>query len=159
MQKLANDTDRHIGKQIRERRIAIGMSQEKLGEALGLTFQQVQKYERGVNRIGAGRLQDIARILAVDVTYFFDGLPDWTGSKDPADHAFRIVTSTPQGVKLIKLFASVEDSNIQRSIVDLVEAVLLYSAPPRQAFSFQPSGIGCSSRVLASLRDRHLALP
>jgi transcriptional regulator with XRE-family HTH domain len=124
MQKLANDTDRHIGKQIRERRIAIGMSQEKLGEALGLTFQQVQKYERGVNRIGAGRLQDIARILAVDVTYFFDGLPDWTGSKDPADHAFRIVTSTPQGVKLIKLFASVEDSNIQRSIVDLVEAVL-----------------------------------
>jgi transcriptional regulator with XRE-family HTH domain len=124
MQKLANDTDRHIGKQIRERRIAIGMSQEKLGEALGLTFQQVQKYERGVNRIGAGRLQDIARILAVDVTYFFDGLPDWTGSKDPADHAFRIVTSTPQGVKLIKLFASVEDRNIQRSIVDLVEAVL-----------------------------------
>jgi transcriptional regulator with XRE-family HTH domain len=124
MQKLANDTDRHIGKQIRERRIAIGMSQEKLGEALGLTFQQVQKYERGVNRIGAGRLQDIARILAVDVTYFFDGLPDWTGSKDPADHAFRIVTSTPQGVKLIKLFASVEDSNIQRSIVDLVEVVL-----------------------------------
>jgi transcriptional regulator with XRE-family HTH domain len=124
MQKLANDTDRHIGKQIRERRIAIGMSQEKLGEALGLTFQQVQKYERGVNRIGAGRLQDIARILAVDVTYFFDGLPDRTGSKDPADHAFRIVTSTLQGVKLIKLFASVEDSNIQRSIVDLVEAVL-----------------------------------
>jgi hypothetical protein len=77
-----------------------------------------------VNRIGAGRLQDIARILAVDVTYFFDGLPDRTGSKDPADHAFRIVTSTPQGVKLIKLFASVEDRNIQRSIVDLVEAVL-----------------------------------
>lgn len=58
------------------------------------------------------------------MTYFFDGLPDRTGSKDPADHAFRIVTSTLQGVKLIKLFASVEDSNIQRSIVDLVEAVL-----------------------------------
>jgi transcriptional regulator with XRE-family HTH domain len=105
------------------------MSQEKLGEALGLTFQQIQKYEKGVNRIGAGRLQDIARILAVDVTYFFEGLPNRAVSKDSADHAFRIVTSTPQGVKLIKLFASVEDSNIQRSIVDLVEAVLESKGP------------------------------
>lgn len=74
MKKSPNDADRHIGSQIKARRNAIGMSQEKLGEMLGLTFQQVQKYEKGMNRVGAGRLLDIGTILQVPVTYFYEGL-------------------------------------------------------------------------------------
>lgn len=124
MQKSPNETDRHIGKRIRLRRIAIGMSQEKLGDALGLTFQQIQKYEKGVNRVGAGRLLDIARILGVDVIYFFDGLTDQTGSNRATESAFNSIASTPHGVRLIELFADVADVAIQRSIVDVVEAVL-----------------------------------
>jgi transcriptional regulator with XRE-family HTH domain len=124
MKKSPNEPDRHIGKQVRLRRIALEMTQEKLADALGLTFQQIQKYEKGVNRIGAGRLLEIARVLEVDVTYFFDGLPDYTASTTAAESAFHLVASNPHGVKLIELFASVEDSTIQRSIVDLVEAVL-----------------------------------
>jgi transcriptional regulator with XRE-family HTH domain len=124
MKKSPNEADRHIGKQVRLRRIALEMTQEKLADALGLTFQQIQKYEKGVNRIGAGRLLEIARVLEVDVTYFFDGLPDYTASTTTAESVFHLVASNPHGVKLIELFASVEDSTIQRSIVDLVEAVL-----------------------------------
>ncbi|MEE1612081.1 helix-turn-helix domain-containing protein [Microvirga sp. CF3016] len=124
MQKLPNEADRHIGKRIRLRRIALGMSQEKLAGALGLTFQQIQKYEKGINRIGAGRLHEIGMILGVDVTYFFHGLLECTALTNANDNALDMVASTPHGAKLIELFASVEDSNIQRSIVRLVEAVL-----------------------------------
>src|SRR5271163_4655826 len=73
--KAANATDKHVGNRVRMRRIMFEMSQEKLGDALGLTFQQVQKYEKGINRIGAGRLQQIAQILQVPVTFFFEGAP------------------------------------------------------------------------------------
>src|SRR4051812_49780181 len=75
LKKSPNPIDKHVGSRVRMRRILIGMSQEKLGEALGLTFQQVQKYEKGTNRIGASRLQHIARHLGVPVEYFFDGAP------------------------------------------------------------------------------------
>ena len=71
--------DVHVGGRVRLRRTLLGMSQEKLGEALGLTFQQVQKYERGVNRIGASRLFDIARVLDVPIGFFFDDMPDGVG--------------------------------------------------------------------------------
>ena len=69
--------DVHVGSRIRLRRAMLGMSQERLGSALGLTFQQVQKYERGANRVGASRLFDISRILDVSISYFFDDMPDW----------------------------------------------------------------------------------
>jgi transcriptional regulator with XRE-family HTH domain len=72
--KAANPADAFIGSRVRIRRMLIGMSQERLGELLDLTFQQVQKYEKGVNRIGAGRLYDVARILGVPITYFYEGL-------------------------------------------------------------------------------------
>ncbi|MBQ0822463.1 helix-turn-helix domain-containing protein [Microvirga sp. HBU67558] len=124
MQKSPNEADRHIGKRIRLRRIALGMSQEKLADALGLTFQQIQKYEKGINRIGAGRLHEIGLILGVDVTYFFDGLLGRNALLNANDNVLHLVASNPHGAKLIELFASVEDSNIQRSIVKLVEAVL-----------------------------------
>ena len=71
--------DVHVGSRVRLRRTLLGMSQEKLGEALGLTFQQVQKYERGVNRIGASRLFDLARVLDVPIGFFFDDMPDSMG--------------------------------------------------------------------------------
>src|SRR6202521_1171939 len=73
--KAPNPTDKHVGARVRMRRMMLSMSQEKLGDALDLTFQQVQKYEKGANRIGASRLQQIAHILQVPVSFFFDGLP------------------------------------------------------------------------------------
>src|SRR3954468_15383406 len=76
--KPPNPIDRHVGSRVRMRRMMIGMSQERLGDALGLTFQQVQKYEKGTNRIGASRLQQIAEILQVPVSYFFEGSPGQT---------------------------------------------------------------------------------
>jgi transcriptional regulator with XRE-family HTH domain len=75
-QRAANAVDRHIGAKLRRRRLEIGMSQEKLAELLGLTFQQIQKYEKGVNRIAASRLYDMTRALDVSVVYFFEGLPE-----------------------------------------------------------------------------------
>ena len=79
-EKAPNPVDKHVGSRVRMRRMVLGMSQEKLGRALGLTFQQVQKYEKGANRIGASRLQHIARILQVPVAFFFDGAPASTES-------------------------------------------------------------------------------
>jgi len=77
--KTPNPTDRHVGARVRMRRMMLGMSQEKLGDALDLTFQQVQKYEKGANRIGASRLQQISNILQVPVSFFFEGAPNAPG--------------------------------------------------------------------------------
>src|SRR6476469_8445027 len=78
--KTPNPTDKHVGSRVRMRRMMLGMSQEKLGDALHLTFQQVQKYEKGTNRIGASRLQQIAHFLQVPVSFFFEGAPDLPGN-------------------------------------------------------------------------------
>ena len=79
--KAPNPTDKHVGSRVRMRRMMLGMSQEKLGDALGLTFQQVQKYEKGTNRIGASRLQQISHILQVPVAFFFEGAPNLPGQR------------------------------------------------------------------------------
>src|SRR5690349_17989111 len=79
--KAPNPTDKHVGARVRMRRMMMSMSQEKLGDALGLTFQQVQKYEKGANRIGASRLQQIAHILQVPVSFFFEGAPSAPGAQ------------------------------------------------------------------------------
>ncbi len=86
VKKVPNPIDRHVGSRVRMRRVILGMSQEKLGEALGLTFQQVQKYEKGANRIGASRLQQISRTLDVPPAFFFEGAPSLraTGTPKPA---------------------------------------------------------------------------
>ena len=76
IKKAPNPTDKHVGARVRMRRMMLAMSQEKLGDALGLTFQQVQKYEKGTNRIGASRLQQISNILQVPVSFFFEGAPN-----------------------------------------------------------------------------------
>src|SRR6185437_866770 len=77
--KTPNPTDKHVGSRVRMRRMMLGMSQEKLGDALGVTFQQVQKNEKGINRIGASRLQQLSRILQVPVPFFFEGAPNAPG--------------------------------------------------------------------------------
>jgi transcriptional regulator with XRE-family HTH domain len=83
-QGFPNPIDVHVGARIRQRRTLLGMSQEKLGEAIGLTFQQVQKYERGANRVGSSRLFDLARVLDVPVSYFFEDMSAGTASKSPS---------------------------------------------------------------------------
>jgi transcriptional regulator with XRE-family HTH domain len=80
--KAPNPIDKHVGSRVRMRRMMLAMSQEKLGDALGLTFQQVQKYEKGTNRIGASRLQQISHILQVPVAFFFEGAPNLHGTSD-----------------------------------------------------------------------------
>ena len=82
--KAPNPVDRYVGSRVRMRRIMLGMSQEKLGEALGLTFQQIQKYEKGTNRVGASRLQQISEILQVPVSFLFDGGPSGLANAGPS---------------------------------------------------------------------------
>src|ERR1700756_4580474 len=85
--KAPNPVDKYVGSRVRMRRIMLGMSQEKLGEALGLTFQQVQKYEKGTNRVGASRIQQIAEILQVPVSFLFEGGPTGTAKTDGSAEA------------------------------------------------------------------------
>lgn len=130
MKKTPNPVDVHVGSRVRMRRILIGMSQEKLGDALGLTFQQVQKYEKGTNRIGASRLQAISNILGVPVDYFFDGMPaDETtpmlNMADAPDEATYVVDflATAEGVQLNKAFVRIRDAKLRRKVVELVKEI------------------------------------
>jgi transcriptional regulator with XRE-family HTH domain len=122
--KSPNPTDKYVGSRVRMRRLMLGMSQEKLGEKLGLTFQQVQKYEKGTNRIGASRLQHIAQILKVPVSFFFDGAvpkPAEDGSAKPpvADYVSDFLSSS-DGLALTRAFTNIKDSRLRRRVVDLV---------------------------------------
>jgi transcriptional regulator with XRE-family HTH domain len=127
MKKSPSPVDRHVGSRVRMRRITVGMSQEKLGEALGVTFQQIQKYEKGANRISASRMQSIAQVLGVPVSFFFDGAPRdeglpvavGFGESGQSDYAADIF-ATPEGVALARAFASIEDPRVRRRVVDLV---------------------------------------
>jgi transcriptional regulator with XRE-family HTH domain len=121
VKKSPSEADRHIGRRIRLRRILIGMSQERLGELLGLTFQQVQKYERGMNRVGAGRLVDVAGALGVPVGYFFEGYGA-TSPDNPGD-GLQPLISTPDGLALARAFARIEDSTVRKKLVAVVESV------------------------------------
>jgi transcriptional regulator with XRE-family HTH domain len=127
--KIPNPIDRHVGSRVRMRRMLISMSQEKLGEALGLTFQQVQKYEKGANRISASKLQHIAKILAVPVEFFFEGAPVGDTAPGvgfgemPSPSYVSDFLSTSEGVQLTKAFVRIKDARIRRRIVDLVAAL------------------------------------
>jgi transcriptional regulator with XRE-family HTH domain len=127
--KAPNPIDRHVGSRVRMRRMMLAMSQEKLGDALGLTFQQVQKYEKGTNRIGASRLQQIAQILQVPVSFFFEGAPNLQSgeselSKDtPSASYVSEFLATSEGLSLTKAFMRIQDARIRRRIVDLVEEI------------------------------------
>src|SRR6202048_3129508 len=128
VKKIHNPIDRPAGSRVRMRRVMLGMSQEKLGEALGLTFQQVQKYEKGTNRIGASRIQQISGILQVPVSFLFDGGPSGAASADgysegtsPAYISDFLATS--EGLALTRAFTRIADAKLRRSIVELVEQI------------------------------------
>ena len=127
-----NPIDVHVGSRVRLRRTLLGMSQEKLGEAIGLTFQQVQKYERGANRIGASRLYDLSRVLDVPVSFFFDDL-----KQDPTAPAESTVLSADlapargepdpmmrrETLELVRAYYRIPDSQIRRRLFDLTKAI------------------------------------
>ncbi len=126
--RAPNLVDKYIGSRVRMRRIMLGMSQEKLGEALGLTFQQVQKYEKGANRIGAARIQQIAEILQVPVSFLFEGSPTDISkserlSEAPSPTYVFDFLATSQGLALIRAFTRITDAKLRRSIVALVEQI------------------------------------
>lgn len=131
MKKSPNPIDKYVGSRVRMRRMMIGMSQERLGEALGLTFQQIQKYEKGTNRIGASRLHQIAGILGVQIEFFYEGAPHVEGVPGPTDGLSEAPTppyvadflSTADGLHLMRAFVRVRDSRVRKRIVDLVEAL------------------------------------
>src|SRR5215203_7217207 len=123
--KAPNPIDKHVGSRVRMRRMLVGMSQEKLGEALGLTFQQVQKYEKGTNRISASRLQHIAAILGVTVGYFYEGAPltasgPLQGMAEEASPPYMAdFVSSADGLELMQSFQRIADPRLRRRIVDL----------------------------------------
>jgi transcriptional regulator with XRE-family HTH domain len=124
--KAPNPIDKHVGSRVRMRRMMLGMSQEKLGDALGLTFQQVQKYEKGTNRIGASRLQQISLILQVPVSFFFEGAPSLVEGQDgfgeaPSPAYVTDFLASPEGLALVKAFMLIPNAKLRRRIVDLVQ--------------------------------------
>src|SRR5215216_6979340 len=120
--KAPNPIDKHVGSRVRMRRMMLAMSQEKLGDALGLTFQQVQKYEKGTNRIGASRLQQISIILQVPVAFFFEGAPGPDGLAEGASPEYvQDFLSSSDGLKLVKSFMEIPSAALRRRVVDLVE--------------------------------------
>ena len=126
VKKAPNPIDKHVGSRVRMRRMMLGMSQEKLGDALGLTFQQVQKYEKGTNRIGASRLQQISLILQVPVSFFFEGAPAPPGmgggfAEGASPEYVQATLSTSDGLALVKAFARIENAKLRRRVVDLVQ--------------------------------------
>lgn len=127
--KKPNPTDIYVGSRIRLRRNMLGMSQENLGEKLGITFQQIQKYEKGTNRVGASRLQAISSILGVPVSFFFEDFvsQDTAGGKgfgeeSSATFALDFVTS-PEGLQLNRAFFKIGDAKVRRKIIDLVKVL------------------------------------
>lgn len=127
--KNPDPVDVHVGSRVRLRRMLLGMSQERLGENLGLTFQQIQKYEKGINRIGASRLYQVARALGVPVSFFFDELhADASGSTTSSSESsdltsVRELLETSDGLSLAKSFAQIEDPAVRRRLVDLVKTL------------------------------------
>ncbi len=128
--KQPNPIDVHVGSRVRLRRMMLGMSQEKLGESLGITFQQIQKYEKGTNRIGASRLQHIARVLTMPVSYFFEGAPGMAAAslspdlnEPPATNHVVDFLSTNEGIQLNKAFVRIKDPKLRRRVIDLVRTM------------------------------------
>lgn len=127
--KQPNPIDIHVGSRIRLRRTMLGMSQEKLGEALGITFQQVQKYEKGTNRVGASRLQNMAGILGVPVSFFFEDAPGDGGevsatgvSENSASYVVNFLSSS-EGLQLNRAFVRISDPRVRKRIIELVKAL------------------------------------
>jgi transcriptional regulator with XRE-family HTH domain len=139
MKKSTGTIDKEIGSRMRMRRMLIGMSQEKLGEMLGLTFQQVQKYEKGTNRISVSRMIDIAHVLGVDIHFFFEGL---TGGKkaggvaEPPQPAFvSDFMATQEGHQLMRAFTRIGNPKMRRSVVQLAASLADVEGEPKRGES------------------------
>ncbi|MBB4005316.1 transcriptional regulator with XRE-family HTH domain [Aurantimonas endophytica] len=126
--KKPNPVDTHVGSRVRLRRTMLGMSQEKLGESLGITFQQIQKYEKGSNRIGASRLQRMSEVLNVPVAFFFEDAPGGIDGKEgfaePSgpDYVVDFLSST-EGLQLNRAFVRIADPKVRRRVIDLVRTL------------------------------------
>ena len=122
-----NPIDLHVGSRIRLRRKVLGVSQESLAADLGLTFQQVQKYERGANRVSASKLYEIARSLQTTIAFFFEGYADPTGAVEAGEHieekAAVDFLMTPEGIEMAALFPKIAKGKLRRKILDLVRAL------------------------------------
>lgn len=124
-----NPIDVHVGSRVRLRRTLLGMSQEKLGDAIGLTFQQVQKYERGANRIGSSRLFDLSRVLDVPVSFFFDDMPPEIASTTPgndaelADSSAESYAADPlakrETLELVRAYDQIDEPSVRKRLFDL----------------------------------------
>jgi transcriptional regulator with XRE-family HTH domain len=126
-----NPIDRHVGSRVRMRRLMLGMSQTTLADALGLSFQQVQKYEKGTNRIGASRLQHICQLLQVPMSFFFEGSPlpavgPMPKVRPSPPDQFADFMATRDGLTLAKSFMRIGNVHLRRRIVDLVEQIEEY---------------------------------
>ena len=128
LERGPNPVDLHVGARIRMRRKLLGVSQERLADQLGLTFQQVQKYERGANRVSASKLYEIAKALQTSVAYFFDGLADTIDATDLGVGAenrefVHDLVMTPEGLELAALFPRLKRGRVRRRVLDLVKAL------------------------------------
>ena len=125
--RRANAMDIHVGSRVRLRRMLMGMSQERLGELLGLTFQQVQKYEKGVNRIGAGRLHELGQVMSVPVQFFYEDAPGAAAAAGFAEQTTETYVvdflNSREGLELNKAFVRITDAKVRRNIVDLVRSL------------------------------------
>ena len=132
--KGINPVDQHVGMRVRLRRTLLGLSQEKLGEMLGLTFQQIQKYERGANRIGASRLYDIATVLSVDIGYFFEDMSGEVEARSPRHVAPGFAEPMPspfdhdpmtrrETLELVRAYYKIENEAIRRRLLDLARSL------------------------------------
>lgn len=128
--KQPNPIDIHVGSRVRLRRMMLSMSQEKLGESLGITFQQIQKYEKGTNRIGASRLQHIARVLQVPVSFFFEDAPGSPGEGAPTGMSEAPQTQyvvdflqSAEGIQLNRAFVRIKNPKLRRRVIDLVRGM------------------------------------
>ena len=141
--KRPNSMDAHVGSRVRLRRMMMGMSQEKLGEQMGLTFQQIQKYERGINRVSASRLWELSKVLGVSVQFFFEELafgqdPTRRAGTQPgfgeaqAESTIIEFLGSRDGLELNRAFVRIRDARVRRSIVDLVRS-LAGEMPPAGA--------------------------
>jgi transcriptional regulator with XRE-family HTH domain len=128
VKKLPNSTDVYVGSRVRMRRLMLKMSQTALGTALGLTFQQVQKYEKGTNRIGASRLQSVSHILRVPISFFFEGAPKLPGAgiksgAPPSPSYVSDFLATKDGLALTKAFTRIKEPAVRRCVVKLVQQI------------------------------------
>ena len=123
--KQANPIDAQVGNRVRIRRMLIGMSQEKLGDLLGLTFQQVQKYEKGVNRIGAGRLYEVSRILGVPIDFFYEGVASSESGMAESESPPPVMefVSSGEGLQLSLAFMKIKDPKVRKRMLDLVKSL------------------------------------